>query len=676
MDNPKPALLPYPATITLGGAKLRFAGSVIVAFSAVSSERLERAVDRFQAGLERIAGKRSHDEAATVSLQISCDSSSARYPQLGDAEDYRLTVGPLGVAISATGEWGVLHGLSTLAQLLEATPAAPDCEIPYCEIADAPRFAWRGVLIDVARHFIGVEALRRTLDGMALCKLNVLHLHLTDDQGFRFPSRQFPALPSAECFSRSELAALVEYAADRGVRVVPEIDIPGHTNCWLVSYPEWGTGTAQPTRRFGVHQACLDPSNESVYAALELLLAEVADVFPDRHLHLGGDEVHSAWWTASASVQEFMVDEAIPDVAALQAYFISRVTQIVARLHRTPVGWDEVLHSELPQSVVVQCWRGATARDRALSQGNDCVVSSNYYLDLFYPADVHYRFDPQADEASLTVLEDGLLDDVRFAHVADGMRWTHQWRESAAADVGTGRVLGAEACLWSELVADSLIDVRLWSRLPALAERFWSPARVTDIEDLYSRLATCFEHLAALNNIDVIANSQSLIADTGLGAEWWPLIDMLEPVKWYGRLLGAQALAARIQGKDMPQSRPYNADTPLNRVVDGLLPESLAVRRIAALCRRHLGGDLAAPAELERFARGWQALAGQAGGLPELAGSARLLAAVGSMVIGVMGGEVDRESALGTLDAAAEPQGEYLLAVVPVLRSWVESSRR
>jgi len=683
-DSPQPALLPYPARITAGNRSLRCGGKPQVDFSAARSDRLDRAVERFEAGLRRIGVKGDAGDDAVWRLQIACNATGAEHPQLGDAEAYRLSVGAHGVVVTAPCEWGVLHALNTLIQLVIAPGEKAFFKIPFCEIEDEPRFAWRGVLIDVARHFIGVEGLQRTLDGMALCKLNVLHLHLTDDQAFRFPSTRFPAVTSDEHFTRSELVDLVAYAADRGVRIVPEIDMPGHTNCWLVAYPDWTTNQTRTTRRFGVHEACLDPSNDLVYVALAALLSEVAAVFPDRHLHIGGDEVNPAWWSASASVQKFMADRAIPDIAALHAYFVGRVVEITTGLGRTAVGWDEVVHENLPASVLVQCWRGATARDRALARGNDCVVSSNYYLDLFYPAEVHYRFDPEADQATLMALEDELLDDPRFAHVAQGMRSTHHWRKSpAGAPAGVpasagrsapaGRIVGAEACLWSELVADPLLDVRLWSRLPALAERFWSPASVTDVDDLYVRLSACLRHLAAVSDIDIMGTSRRLLENAGVRDAWWPMVEVLEPLKWYGRLLGQEALSARIADTEMPQARPYDADTPLNRVVDGLLPESFAARRVAALCRDQIAGDKAAGRELERYAQSWQALGGQSDCLPELAASARLLEALGTMVIGVLNGAMGRESSIQILDRAAQPQGEYLIAVVPALRSWVEA---
>ena len=334
-----------------------------------------------------------------------------------------------------------------------------------------------------------------------------------------------------------------------------------------------------------------------------------------------------------------------------------------------------MLHPGLPASVTVQSWRGASARDRALASGHDCVVSANYYLDLFFPADLHYRFDPEAPQAELLALEDALLEDPRLTHVAAGMAWTHQWRQLDGPPVEPsstpGRVLGAEACLWSELVDAETLDVRLWTRLPALAERFWSPAEYRDEADLYRRLPGCLAALRQLAGIDVLARRQALLARAGLKSSWLPLADVLEPVKWYGRLLGEQALEARIRGREMPQARPYDADTPLNRVVDGLFPESLEARRFESLCAAASDGDEAAVRKLLAMARVWSALPETGGGPKELEPLAGRLVALGAALLDVLVGQREPSRVLASLEAAGAPVGEYLLAVVPCLRRWL-----
>lgn len=660
-------LLPYPGQVDWQAGSLTLTGgSFAVNYLAICNERLESAVDRIEKQIWRRAAT---FDGQPVTLEIHCAEPGSEWPSLGVDESYRLEVTDARIDLQAPCEWGVLHGLNTLLQLV--TPAGT---LPTISVLDTPRFPWRGLMIDVARHFIGIVALQRTLDAMAFYKLNVLHLHLSDDQAFRLRSKAFPRLASDSSYSPAELADLVRYAAARGIRVIPELDMPGHTTSWLAAYPEWGNERTEATRRYGVHRGCLDPTNESVYEAITLLLGELDEIFPDRYLHIGGDEVHPAWWSNSKSIEAFMQERGLKDVAALQTHFNGRVTALVNDLGKVPVGWDEVLHPDLDRGVLVQSWRGATARDRALQQGHDCLVSAGYYLDLCYPADVHYRFDPEADEAALIELEDELTADPRFAHVAAGMRWTDQWRQQGSpSELPRGSVIGGEACLWSELVDESVLDTRLWSRMPALAERFWSRADQRDTHDMYQRLVASLESLAASGLVDVFDSSAALLARAGVTDAWMPLASLLEPVKWYGRLLGEEALTARLSGTEMPQSRPYDAGTPLDRIVDGLLPESFAARAVAALCERITGGDEAAMSELGDLARSWGILCAEPDCPEELASLADSLADTAGLVLDRLQGKTIDES---LLQRAGRVHGEYLLAIVPALSRWLITPER
>jgi len=667
-------MLPSPRNLQTGpGAGLAPAAGLVPEIGGLWSPRLAAALERFFA---MMPGRRMDArDSARVPLHIACAGLGGAVPQLGADENYRIEISAVGVSLSAAEEWGVLHGLTTLFHLL-----ADGGAVPAMRIDDGPRFSWRGLMIDVARHFMPVSALTRTVDAMAFFKLNVLHLHLTDDQGFRFPSRSFPRLAQAPCYTREELEMLVAYAGQRGIRVLPELDVPGHTCSWLQAYPEWGSGNPQPTRRFGVHRECLDPSNPEILPAIEILLGELAEVFPDEFVHIGGDEVHPEWWTASERVRAYMDDHGLADVDELQAEFNRCVTAMALDLGKRVMGWDEVVHPRLPPSVVVQSWRGATARNRALDTGHDCVVSANYYLDLCFPADVHYRFDPEAPESELVHLEDILGQDPRLTHVAEGMAWTRQWRDvtparkSAEPETARGSVIGAEACLWSELVDAETLDVRVWTRLPALAERFWSPSARQDEDDLYRRLNVSLEALKVGADMDLFSISRRLLRRAGLQVAWDPLAAVLEPVKWYGRLLGEEAMAARIAGREMPQSRPYDADTPLNRVVDGLFPESLEARRIARLCQRAAADPAAAP-RLRAQAEIWRGLPGSGAGPAELEELARRLKLLGTLVIDVLDGRVAPESAVPAVLAAGQPHGEYLLAVADPVSRWLASRK-
>jgi len=601
-------------------------------------------------------------------------------PQKDEDERYTLAAGASGVVIEAQTIWGALHGLTTLAQL--AAPAG----LCGCDIEDGPRFPWRGLMLDPARRFLPIPLLERVITGMSHLKLNVLHLHLSDDQGFRFQSHRFPKLASPEHYTQAELVALVGYAADHGVRVVPELDMPGHVTSWLTAYPEWGAGETKASRHFGVHPACLNPADEAVYAAIDGLLAEVTEVFPDEYVHIGGDEVHSSWWREHAGLQAFMAEQRLADSAALQAYFNRRVAVSLANRHRKAIGWDEVLHPDMPSDLLVQSWRGATARDRALDAGHDCIVSEGYYLDLFYPGAVHGRYDPTAEQSVLLALEDALLTDPRFEHVAAGMRWTHAWRalppigpapggnelrekelrekELRATELGEkvlggkepsrgstrGKVLGGEACLWGELVNRDCLSGRLWSRLPAIAERLWSFHPETDdpvqLQARYpafikAELVDQRRRLAAIMRSDMALE----------------VIELCEPVKWYARLLGEVALDARIRGSEMPQARPYTTQTTLDRAIDYLCPESLP-----ALSMRQIPVE-----ELASACQRWRAVSGSHDAPDDVLPVLRAIAAGADLMLDCLAGDLSREEGRRRLLQLHRPHGEYMPAVLLVL---------
>ena len=589
-------------------------------------------------------------------------------PALGDDESYRLRIAADGVRVSAAHRAGAQHALATLVQL-----AAPTGHLPIGEVEDAPAFPWRGLMLDPARRFISLDTLLKTLDGMAFHKLNVLHLHLTDDQGFRFQSAAYPRLASTPSYRRDELRRLVAEASERGIRVVPELDMPGHVTSWLCAHPEWGPRRASvaPSNKFGPHPSVLNPADEAVYAAIDRLLGELAEVFPDEFVHVGGDEVDPTWWRESTQVANYMADRGLQDANALQAHFIARVAELAARRGKQVIAWDEVLDSGAsgmgeppaapPSNLWVQAWRGATARGRALAAGRPCILSSGYYLDLFYPADVHHAGAPDAAEAQLLAQEDALLDDPRLRHVAVGLKWTQGWRKPAKGS-GAGALLGGEACLWSELVNDELLPVRLWSRMPALADRFWrnQPAP----RNLGAWLQASLERLASAGIVDVLGDSRRLLLKFGVSEGQLPAVELLEPVKWYARLLGEAALAARIQGAAMPQARPYQADTPLNRPVDALPPESFAAARFKGLLAQ---GGKPLIDECQRLL----AVCGKTGFAPELTAPIQSLALILKAVLDHAQGRIDAEAALRQVLRGGEPQGEYLAAIAPMAEEWL-----
>ncbi len=558
------ACMPWPARVeTVAGSAgtKACAEATTFKFLAVDDPRVRQYA-------ERVLGTYT---LGPVEIDISSSEAEAM-PSVAMDESYRLSIDEGVISLSSNAVWGALRGLATLAQL-----ARHDHLFVGLSIDDFPRFAWRGLLLDVARHFFPLQSLLPVIDGLAALKMNVLHLHLSDDQAFRFPSAAYPKLASAEHYSLEELRTLVRYAANRGVRVIPELDMPGHVTSWLNAYPEWGSESVAPSLRFGVHKACLNPLDENVYDAIETLLGELADVFPDDYVHVGGDEVNSVWWRRDPVIAAYLKEQGMT-THDLQNAFLVRVCAMVGKLGKQPIGWDEILHPDMPDCLV-QNWRGATTRDRALGLSKPVLVSASYYLDLHYPADIHYGFDPEAPQSQWIKQEDALQDDPRLRHVADGIEWTKQWRAESTNFTGDVKVMGGEACLWAELVDPDVLATRLWSRLPVVAERLWSPASRTDVESMYRRLQACWLSLPE----DPELTARLRLQEMGFDDAQIALLFLLEPVKWYGRLLGEQALAARLAGAEMPKARPYQADTPLNRVADFLPPESMAARRLDEL---------------------------------------------------------------------------------------------
>ena len=586
------------------------------------SRRIERRANAVagRAGMRLRAAVRRLPPLGMV-FRFDVEVPAADHPSLDDSYDYRLRFDEE-VHVAADTEWGALAALATVAGL------ALDDSMAVAEVRDRASFPWRGLMIDTARHFIPMAALERTLDAMWFYKLNVLHLHLTDDQGFRFRSSAYPELASRDSYSVRQLRQLVKVAADRGIRVVPELDVPGHSTSWLLAHPEWGTGEADlPNTRFGVYRTSIDPDKPAVLKAVDTLCAEIAEVFPDEFVHFGGDEV--------------------ADIGrGRQAEFHRHVVKRLTALGKRPVCWDECLHRRLPKDAVVQAWRGMNARDAALDAGFDCLVSAPYYLDLFYPAGYHYAFQPAGDLAAAEAAQRQLP---QLRHARQGMQWMSGFAQfpKLRKPRKRGRVLGGEACMWAELVTEEVLDARVWSRMPVVAERFWRGAEVDDEgADLLDRLAHSRRVLAALGTVS--EDRAAVDEHPQLAA----LIEMLEPVKWYWRLLGADGLAKRIGGDGPVVRRPYDVKTPLNRVVDRIPAESLASRRAEA--------DLKAGRSMQAWIAPWREQRRALERHPlfdELHAASDALEAIADIVAG------DADATSRDIAKLAGPFGEYLLPI-------------
>ena len=399
-------IMPLPSHVVQGQGQFLIDGHFGVELQGYTEPRLQRAQQRFLATLSRETGLPLWRVAQfnSPSFVIKTGGASDAVQQLGEDESYHLEISTNHVLLSAPNPLGILHGLQTFLQLVRTTPQG--FSVPVVTIDDQPRFPWRGLMIDVSRHFIPVPVIERDLDGMEAVKLNVFHWHLSDDQGFRAESLKFPLLQDKGSdglyYTQAQIHDVIEYARDRGIRVVPEFDMPCHTTSWFVGYPELasGKGPYEIARRYGVLNAAMDPTKESTYTFLNTFIGEMADVFPDAYFHIGGDECNGKEWNANPQIQSFMRAHGLHDDAALQAYFTGRVQKIVAAHHKIMEGWDEVLQPNTPKEVLIQSWRGPTALAAAARQGNRGILSTPYYLNLDSPTSKYYLSDPMGNEAA------------------------------------------------------------------------------------------------------------------------------------------------------------------------------------------------------------------------------------------------------------------------------------
>ena len=650
----RPPLLPVPAQVEYSDGQFRLNAEFTLAVEGKPHERMFRGATRF---LRRLSGRTGlfflqHYITETGKSRFANLVINCRRPgvvKLGTDESYRLTVAPEKIELQADNDIGALRGLETLLQLLQADEKG--YFFPAVKVVDAPRFPWRGLLIDVSRHFMPMEVLKRNLDGMAAVKLNVLHWHLVDDQGFRVESKTFPKLHEMGSdgfyFTQEQIREIIAYANDRGIRVMPEFDVPAHATSWLVGYPELGSAPGPYTveRNWGIMDPVLDPTRDEVYDFLDQFFAEMAGLFPDEYLHIGGDENNGKHWNANQDIQAFMKKNNIPDNHALQSYFNQRILKIVTKHGKKMIGWDEIFHPDLPKTAVIHSWRGKEAMVKAAQQGYMSILSNGYYIDLMQPAYFHYLNDPIPEDTPLSEKEQRAI-------------------------------LGGEATSWGELVSPETIDSRIWPRTAAIAERLWSPQRVKDVEDMYRRLEVLSFQLEE-HGLTHRKNFEMMLRRLTGDRDITPLrtfIELVEPVKIYTR---------------HHQGVKYTSSSPLTRVVDAARPESMAARdfarRVDSLLANPSEDNQAAVADLlkiwKRNHAALQAIINTSPVLREIESLSQDLTTISE--IGMAAGNYYssrqkpsaawHERSLELLEAARKPRGQVMLMVVDPIEKLVKA---
>lgn len=570
-------LMPVPSSVQIGAGALPVDSSFTVGFAGYTEPRLDRAAQRFLRQLSRQTGFPLGLKPFAGSkpvLVIRTDHASKEIQELGEDESYVLEITATGAKISAPTPLGAMHGLQTFLQLVDVSPDG--FAAPAVTINDKPRFPWRGLMIDSARHFVPLDVIRRNIDGLEAVKMNVFHWHLSENQGFRVESKKFPKLHELGSdglyYTQDEIRGLIEYARDRGIRVVPEFDVPGHSTAWFVGYPELAgaPGPYEIERRWGVFDPAFDPTNERTYKFLDEFIGEMAKLFPDRFFHVGGDEVNGKQWDANPKIQDFIKAHDLKNNEGLQSHFNKRLEPIVAKHGKSMVGWDEVLDPTLPKDIVIQSWRGPDSLAAAAKQGFRGILSNGYYLDLGWPAARHYAVDAMTGAAATLSPEE------------------------------KARILGGESCMWAEYVNPENIDSRIWPRNAAIAERLWSPQEVTDPASMYIRMEVISSRLEWLGLTHKTYYSQMLqrIAGPSSPEEFAALnrlTSAVEPVKEYTRHRTAPA-------------EPTSA-TPLNRVVDAVPLESASARHFGELIDKFVAAschDSASEARLRAQLTAWR----------------------------------------------------------------------
>ncbi len=547
-------LMPVPAGITPVDGRMRIDTSFRVAVTGSPAPRLYGAASRFLRRLGERSGlfldKQGFVTPADSTLNAALLIRVEAPGRLGkkEKESYRISISKQQVIISAATDLGAIHGLETLLQLISTDSAG--YYLPALAIADEPRFPWRGLQLDVVCHFMPVDMIKRTLDGMAAVKLNVLHLTLSNDQGFRVESKVFPRLNAlgsdGQFYTQQEIREMIRYADDRGIRVVPEFVVPAHTTAILSAFPELAAKKRNyhPERYYGVFDPVLDPTNEKVWVFLDRLFTEMAALFPDSCFHIGGDENTGRDWETNPRIKAYMQSHGMKHFMDLQTAFNRRLLPLVEKHGKTMMGWDEILQPGVPKNIIIQSWRGNDAFYQSVRTGYTAILSYGYYIDLIQPAGYHYANDPVPDSAKLNPEE-------------------------------TARILGGEATMWSEMITPETVDSRIWPRTAAIAERLWSPKTITDSADMYRRLEIESAHLEwlGLRHRSFRPVMLRRLCNGGDTRALETLIDVIEPLKIY----------ERNQGDTM-----YTVFSPFTKLADAAAPDQPLPRQFAETVRRYL----------------------------------------------------------------------------------------
>ncbi|ENM5789924.1 family 20 glycosylhydrolase [Vibrio mimicus] len=398
-------LMPYPQSVTLQEGKVALDQNFSIFIKGYDSPRVafnaKRTMERLyrQTGLPMLNWQAKSEKEATLVIDIA-NAPSSTIQNIDSDESYRLTIANGQIQLSAPEPYGAFHGLETFLQLV--TTDATGYFLPAVSIVDKPRFKWRGVSYDTARHFIELPVILRQLDAMASAKMNVFHWHIWDDQGIRIQLENYPRLwqvtSDGDYYSKDDIRKVVAYARNLGIRVIPEISLPGHASAVAHAYPQLMSGLGEQSypqqRGWGVFEPLMDPTNPELYTMLASVFDEVVELFPDEYFHIGGDEPNYQQWRDNPKIQAFIKQHQLDGERGLQSYLNTQVEKMLNERGKKITGWDEIWHKDLPKSIVIQSWQGHDSIGRAAKEGFQGLLSTGYYLDQPQPTSYHYRNDP------------------------------------------------------------------------------------------------------------------------------------------------------------------------------------------------------------------------------------------------------------------------------------------
>jgi hexosaminidase len=546
-------LMPVPQSLKANGSKCRVNKLFTIAVTGKSGDRVYKEASRALRRLDNRMGfffKQGNISTKDTSLWATLIIEVKRSANLSLHEDesYKLSGNAAQIKITANTDLGAIRALETLQQLLSVDDAGH--YFPGVDIEDAPRFPWRGLLLDITLHWMPMDVVKRTLDAMAAVKMNVFHMHLTEDQLFGIESKAYPRLTSVGAegnfYTQENIKEIIAYADQRGIRVVPEFDVPGHCTAMLKAYPQLASVKRdyELQRYFGVFDPALDVTKEYTYTFLDTLFTEMSQLFPDEYFHIGGDENTGKDWERSPDIKTYMRQKGMTTYQQLQTEFISRLLPILQKNGKKMMGWDEILQPGVPHDIMIQSWRGTESLIEAAKKGYTGLLSTGYYIDLIQPTDFHYLVDPIPANANLTIEQQKLI-------------------------------VGGEATMWTEHVTPETVDSRIWPRTAAIAERLWSAATVKDVDDMYRRLYKINLYLEDLGTTQ-IKNKGMLMRRLANGyntAALEVLVDVIEPLKIY----------ERNEGDTM-----YNVFSPYTKIADVATPDQKVAREfrntVAAYC--------------------------------------------------------------------------------------------